>query len=225
MRRLIPKIKSSRRGQSFAELMLVVLILAMMVSGVVEFGFLLNNYLHVLDATREAARFVSTGIAFDVEDGSIIQSFYCIASIQAARVMEPVLLDPTEGDDLVISVLSVAGTSIVRFPVTSGWSLCENYSIVTTWATANGVLLPEALVNPGWASCSHHHTNLTTAQVLARMDASAPGTGVLIVEAFYNYPQALRLPVFTAVLPDPIPVYAYSIMPLSSAEPTATPDH
>jgi len=33
-----------------------VLILALLLTGMVEFGFLLNNYLHVLDGSREAAR-------------------------------------------------------------------------------------------------------------------------------------------------------------------------
>jgi hypothetical protein len=55
------------------------------------------------------------------------------------------------------------------------------------------------------------------------MDTSAPGSGVLLVEIYYNYPQMLKLPVFEQVIPDPIPVYTYTIMPIFSAEPTATP--
>jgi hypothetical protein len=46
---------------------------------------------------------------------------------------------------------------------------------------------------------------------------------VLLVEIFYNYPQKLRLPVFTQLVPDPIPVYVYAIMPLPAAEPIPTP--
>ncbi len=46
------------------------------------------------------------------------------------------------------------------------------------------------------------------------MDPNAPANGVLLVEVFYNYPQLLKLPVFEQVIPDPIPVYAYSVMPL-----------
>ena len=52
---------------------------------------------------------------------------------------------------------------------------------------------------------------------------SAPSTGVLVVEVFYNYPQLLKLPVLTSVLADPVPLYVYTVMPLSSAAPTATP--
>jgi hypothetical protein len=54
------------------------------------------------------------------------------------------------------------------------------------------------------------------------MNASAPNTGVVLVEIFYNYPQILKLPVLTTILPDPIPLYVYTIMPLSAAEPTQT---
>jgi hypothetical protein len=53
----------------------------------------------------------------------------------------------------------------------------------------------------------------------SRLDSSAPPTGVLLIEIFYNYPQVLKLPVFTAFVQDPMPVYAYAIMPLTAAEP------
>jgi hypothetical protein len=44
-----------------------------------------------------------------------------------------------------------------------------------------------------------------------------------VVEIFYNYPQLLKLPVLTSIVPDPIPLYLYSVMPISSAEPTLVP--
>lgn len=55
------------------------------------------------------------------------------------------------------------------------------------------------------------------------MDANGPESGVLLVEVYYNYAQILKLPVFEQVIPDPILVYNYAVMPLSSAEPTPTP--
>ncbi len=47
--------------------------------------------------------------------------------------------------------------------------------------------------------------------------------GVLLVEVWYWQEQVLNLPVIADVLPNPIPIYIYSVMPLAAAEPTATP--
>jgi len=177
--------------------MLVTLILALMIAGVVEFGFLVNNYLHVFDAAREAARFSSGGLAFYPNGTSIIE-FYDNTVIQAERVLAPVVLDPANGDDIVISVFSIAGASIVRFPDPDGWSAYGNQL-----------------------------SNFTTTDIANLVDPTSPSSGVLLVEIFYNYPQMLKLPIFTnsvySIVPDPIPVYVYSVMPISSAEPTPTP--
>jgi hypothetical protein len=189
--------RTDARGQSFVELMLVTLILALMIAGVVEFGFLVNNYLHVFDAAREAARFSSSGLAF-YPNGTSINEFYTNTIIQAERVLDPVVLDPANGDDIVISVFSIAGSSIVRFPDPDGWSAYGN-----------------------------HGSGFTTTEIGDILDPTAPASGILLVEIFYNYPQMLKLPIFTnsiySIVPDPIPVYVYSVMPLSSAEPTPTP--
>jgi len=68
-----------------------------------------------------------------------------------------------------------------------------------------------------------HYSNQTSAfsdaDIQARLNPSAPPTGVLLVEIFYHYPQRLKLPLFTELIPDPIPVHSYAIMPLTAAEP------
>jgi hypothetical protein len=46
--------------------------------------------------------------------------------------------------------------------------------------------------------------------------------GFVIVEVFYEHKLALNLPIISQVIPDPIQVRAYSIMPVSAAEPTPT---
>jgi hypothetical protein len=50
------------------------------------------------------------------------------------------------------------------------------------------------------------------------------------VEIYYNYPQLLKLlsnngfmGVTYSILPDPVPLYVYTIMPISAAEPTQVP--
>ncbi len=108
--------------------------------------------------------------------------------------MAPVSLDAGKGDDVVISVISVGNGVYVRYPDDNGWS-------------ANKIAV----------------SKLSNAEIQSRLDTSAPPTGVLVVEIFYNYPQVLKLPIFTMFVRDPMPVYAYAIMPLSAAEPAPTP--
>jgi hypothetical protein len=218
LKKISSHFRNTRRGQSFVELMLVTLILALILAGVVEFGYLLNSYLKVLDAAREGARFSNSSVAFDPSSGVSYQTFYANTAIEVMRVMNPITLVGNRGDDVVISVFSVAGSDIQRWPdgYVSGWSLCNNYSDPS---------FASDLDPANWNACSPHPSHFTTSQILALMNSDAPSTGVLLVEVYYNYPQILKLPVFSQVIPDPIPVYTYSVMPLSSAEPTPTPSH
>ena len=206
-------------GQSFVELSLVLIILALLFGGVLEFGFLMNNYLHVLDAAREGARFASSSNPF-AEDGSNDPTFYQNAAITALRAMEPVALNGNLGDDIVISVLGVDSTpTITRYPDEDGWSLCDNHDYfaadlagyVSTWNESD------------WTDCIPRSSRFTTADFAARLEASAPNNGNVMVEIFYNYPQLLKLPIFNndffSAIPDPIPVYIYAAMPCSMAEP------
>ena len=57
----------NEKGQSFVELSLVVVFLMILVAGIVEFGFMLNNYLNMVDASREAVRRSATYDPFIVD--------------------------------------------------------------------------------------------------------------------------------------------------------------
>jgi hypothetical protein len=240
-RRIITRITRKPSGQSFVELLLVTVFLMLLLAGVVEFGFLLNNYLHVLDGAREAARFSSSYIAYNLtpgpDYGAAYPEFYYYTVEQAANTMLPVKLDPSKGDDIVVSVLSVDGTNVVRRPLSTGWSLCGNFSAFVNYLWTHDdnspidplQSVPQGLADPNWyTACSTHASQLSDDDIRARLLSDAPNAGVLLVEIFYNYPQLLKLPVFSnssflgvrfSLIPDPIPVYVYSIMPISSAEP------
>ena len=187
------KLNTTERGQSFVELSLVVVFLMIFVAGIVEFGFMLNNYLNLVDASREAVRYSSNFDPFN-PDGSLDENFFNDTVRLTEEVMAPVALDASKGDDVVISIFSVGDGVYVRYPDNNGWS-------------ANKI----------------HVSKLSNAEIQGRLDSSAPPTGVLLVEIFYNYPQVLKLPIFTVFVQDPMPVYVYSIMPLSAAEPAPTP--
>jgi hypothetical protein len=183
----------SEKGQSFVELSLVVIFLMIFVAGVVEFGFMLNQYLNLVDASREAVRYSSNFDPFNI-DGSLDTQFFEDTITLTRDVLEPVVLDSAAGDDIVVSFFSVASGVYRRYPNDQGWS-----------ANSNQV------------------SKLSNAEIQSRLDSTAPPTGVLLVEIFYHYSQVLKLPVFTMFVRDPMPVYVYAIMPLSAAEPPATP--
>jgi len=248
IKRMLARMRRQPRGQSFIELALVLMILALLLAGVVEYGFMLNNYLHVLDGAREGARYASSDNPFIMNsDGSIATNppvggaiednlpFYYTAAAKAAITMDPIELNPATPDDIVISVFSVtSGNLPVRFPSSApnGWSLCANYAAFAAYFPKGQI--PNELSDAGysdsvWASCSSmpppngpQSSHFHTADIQSRMDASAPNTGVVLVEIFYNYPQLLKLPVLTSIIRDPISLYVYTIMPLSAAEPTQT---
>ena len=205
------------KGQSFVELTLVISVLLLLFAGVVELGNLINIYLDVIDSAREAARDANT-IEFLSYDGatdtwSISPSVYNHAAKTAWNTLNPgcqgtlpdspgnpagcgdlmrIPFDPAN-DDIVISVLSYDGSTLLRFP-SGGWSRFGNNSSI-----------------------------VTDGEIMANLDPTSLDAGIIMVEVFYNYHQMLGLPFFADVLPDPIPVHTYAIMPYPLAEPTSTP--
>jgi hypothetical protein len=256
-KRIYSRMRRQPRGQSFVELMLVVMFLALLLAGVVEYGFMLNQYLHVLDGAREASRYAassSTGPFIVNPDGSLETSpppngpgpiidnmpFYYYTAAKAASTMKPVELNPghspTSPDDIIVSVFSVTtGNLPFRFPLADpqGWSLCKDFAGFKSFF--NNVLLlpvPDELSDSSWNSCGANArvSQFSPADIQSRLDGSAPNTGVILVEIYYNYPQLLKLlsnngfmGVTYTIMPDPVPLYVYTIMPISSAEPTQVP--
>ena len=195
------KTSKNEQGQSFVELSLVVIFLMIFVAGIIEFGFALNNYLNLVDASREAVRYSSNFDPFlpgciDHTDPSCIDEDFFKQTVQLTQeVLAPLTLDSANGDDIVVSFFSVADGYFKRFPLDKGY-----YSYY---------------LNQG--------TNLSDADIKSRLDSSAPPTGVILVEIYYHYPQVLKLPIFTVFVRDPMPLYVYAIMPLAAAEPLPTP--
>jgi len=190
----LSKTNKNEKGQSFVELSLVVVFLMIFVAGIVEFGFMLNNYLNMVDASREAVRRSATYDPFIIDPvtgaKTVDENFYKETGRFTEQILAPVTLDPSSGDDIVITFFSVGDGIYVRYPNDDGWSVYGNQV-----------------------------TRLSNAEMQSRLDSTAPPTGVLLIEIFYNYPQVLKLPIFTVFVQDPMPVYAYAVMPLTAAEP------
>lgn len=212
-------VKSRRKtkGQSFIELALVFMVLMMLFAGVVELGNLINLYLDIIDSTREAARYANAVSLYKIDPithvSSIGEDVYDKSAQVAWATLNPacaLLLPAKPGaancpanemkidfdpatDDIVISIFSYDGASLLRFPAL------------------------------GWSRFGNHTSTVTDAEIIANLDPTAPNTGLVLVEIFYDYHQLLGMPFFTDVIPDPIPVHTFSIMPYPGAEPTPTP--
>ena len=188
------KTNNNEKGQGFVELSLVVVFLLIFVAGIVEFGVMLNNYPNMVDASREAVRRSANYDPFIVDPNTGVKSvdtnFYVETGRFTEEILAPVVLDPGKGDDIVITFFSVGKGIYDRYPNDDGWSVYGN-----------------------------HVSKLSNAEIQSRLNSAAPPTGVLLIEIFYNYPQVLKLPVFTIFVQDPMPVYAYAVMPLTAAEP------
>lgn len=210
IKRIGSRSKPKEIGQSLVELALFFPLLMMMLSGLVEFGLLLNQYLNLMDGPREGARyavsvspFVGTG-----ENDDIV--FYNQVTAVVNKTIYPYQLDPTT-DDIIISVVSIKNDDIYRrYP---------DDASVTSIA--------------GQYSLYHHKTSkYTDAQIRSMLGTmhvpqpGAPNGGAVIVEMYYSYHQALALPWLLAFVPDPIQLYMSAVTPLPAAtppEPTPTP--
>ncbi len=191
-----------RKGQSLVETALFFPILLIIFSALIEVGFWLVDYLSLIDATRNAARFASDGYYYvrdNDPDCQTTRDFYrqtaCALLIELAQERPHIVLD-SASDDVVVSAVSVEhGVGVTaRFPDNDGWSLY-----------------------------GHFTSQISNDEINSRLDLNAPSTGLVIVEVFYHYHQRLKLPWVTPFVPDPILIHTYAIMPLTSAEPTPTP--
>jgi hypothetical protein len=219
MKKVALYFKQASKGQSFVELAVVALVLMALLIGMIEFGFLLNDYIGLVDGAREGARFGSNDDPFNYANPGYTQlcgTFEeCVTKVvegdktanpPTKGALAPLELDPAT-DDVVItyySILAGSPPSALRFPTQGS----HNYWCRYCWEQADH---------------DAHPSKFTTQDILDNLDSRAPSTGVLVVEVFYAYHQVLALPVFTWFVPDPINVHTYAIMPLSAAEPTPTP--
>lgn len=189
------------KGQSLVEFAIAFPIVIMLFSGVIEFGFILNYYLSLLDSTREAARFYSNQDPFAADPNTARNAsdwFYADSAAMVKDALEPrnvndttrkIVLDSAK-DDVIISVYSLCGNKVVSFPSAGGYHMYNNSVSV-----------------------------FSNASMLTSRLSGAPNAGILLVEVNYNYHQVLALPWLTVFLSNPLPLRAYTIMPLNAAEP------
>lgn len=184
-------------------------VLLILLSGLIEFGFLLNTYLDVIDAAREAARFAanddptqgipaganfwnraftnSRGSLVTASDGRIAWNWTDWTDCSALQY----------GDyksDIVVSAFGLENNAVqTRYPLTK----------------------PN-----GYSNCNQQLSKFTNADINTKMDSfSIANSGAVLVEIYYEYDMLLGLPWITMFVPNGIVLHAYTIMPNTYAEP------
>ena len=211
-------------GQSLLEVAIFFPILLMMLSGVVEFGFLLNGFLNLLDGPREGARFAVSQQPFtSIDYTTDMPDFYINISNEVKQAIKPMVLDPTR-DDVVISIFSVQGSTVNRYP-NAGNLTGESVTDTTVgewhlYGRGSGCTVDVDL------DC--HPSRFSNDAIAARVTQTAvanqpPAIGVVLVELYYSYDQVLKLP-WLAFIGDPVRLYTFTMMPVTGATPTQIPN-
>jgi len=209
-------------GQSLVEVAIAFPLLIMLFSGMVEFGFMLNTYLSLLDATRQTARFYSNINPFTSIDESTTpptilddMDFYNGIAGMVRDILAPpddplarrIVFNSSRGDDIIVSVLRVsvsdsthAITGIERFPAD------QTNPYFQVFGNQLSVYADDARIE----------------QLMTANGSEPVRTGMLIVEIYYGYEGVLKLPWVEAFM-DVVMLHADTIMPLVSAKPPRTP--
>ena len=222
------------KGQSLVEVAIAFPFIIMLFSGLVEFGFALNYYLSLVDATREAARTFSNFDPF--EDGTRLGDCTCPISICPNE--DPA--DRTDADcDRFNFYQGTAGMVLDNLQprdtdqngvIDDAEREADSSRKIILDSDTDDVIVSVFSVGEGFIwrfpeNGDYHWFNnslpsrLSTEEIESRLITAAPDTGILLVEVFFNYHQVLALPWLAPFLPNPLLLHAYTIMPCSAAEP------
>lgn len=211
------------KGQSLVEIAIAFPVLIMLLAGLVEFGFMLNYYLSLLDATREAARTFSNFDPF--EDGHALTTPDCTCSVSACP--NEAAEDRTDADcDRDSFYPGVAGMALDNLQPknendTSRRIVLDASTddvVVSVFSVGTSVeRFPEDGGEYHWFG--NQESALSIADIEGQLVPGSPDTGILLVEIYFNYHQVLALPWLAPFMPDPFMLHAYTIMPCSAAEP------
>jgi hypothetical protein len=198
-------------GQSLVEMAITLPLLLVMFIGLIEIGYVLRNYLIVVNANREGARFAARGRWFEDD------SWYQIAK-------------------RVVSAGGSDGNNEVPVLRTQGYGeYAGNTEIIITYikipdqVDATGGMVVEDTSYRRWFSGTLGYDSEIVPEVLAEAARQANyefnqrffGSGQLdiasednfvVVETWYEHEQLLKLPIFTEILPEIVPLYAQTTM-------------
>ena len=216
------------RGQSMVEMALAFPILLLILAGTLEVGKYFNDYLTILDATREAARYAADGDIILALEPSLNcdDNFYHQAACLALQNIYGISFNE-QTDDIVVSAMSIDATGqvVARYPRACSDpappSYLPNYCDAMVTSSEQGWSYCSHIIGGGChASASLFSTDAVEAMLANSPDS--PPTGLVIVEIYRVHHQFLGLiPPGMAFLPQEVVMHAYTMMPLPSAAPPA----
>jgi hypothetical protein len=226
--------KKRTRGQSFVELALVLPVLLFLLIGFVEIGAIIYNYLSLLDVVREAARFASerdpeilTGDMSNYpisacEDDALHYYLDTACVIIGTNFNQDITLNPAT-DDIAISIFTIDNNIVVDRKPNDGDGVWSLYS--DNWTkNCDGTLDSTTPFFPEGVGVAWDTVATPTAGAGPTLPPSGlTDKGIVLVEIYYCHEQLLNLPLISDIIPNPIPLHAYAVMPAPQAAPTATP--
>lgn len=224
--------RGKSKAQSMVEFALLLPILLILFTGMVEFGFVLNTYLSLLDATRQAARVYSNVTPFDLEtdtstDPPTINKVDDLTYYPAVANLVVDTLNSNSYQIIYDSTLDNVIVSVIGVRVDDPDTDPPTLSIFRHPSGSDYYML-----NPGGAHSRYYDESGGDPDVLIKDYMNQHDTplsaGLLVVELYYSYEGTTKMPWLQmfASDADPLMLYASSIMPLGSAKPdeaTATP--
>ena len=207
-----------RQGQSLVEMALALPFLLLMFAGLIEVSYVLRNYLVVVNANREGTRFAARGRWFDEPEEWDFIVDRVVAAAGTDLRGNP-FFRTQDGDDLPPNVKIAIHYIEVPSQYNEDLGELEKQE-------------PEIFSAPPWGmNCSAcEPLSLEELNVIASkarqeneefnrkyfvedelLDIPSENNFV-IIETWYDHKQLLELPIFTAVLPDKIPLYASTQM-------------
>ena len=236
MKREKSRPSSKNKGQSFVELAIVLPLLLFLLIGFVEVGAVIYSYLSMLDVAREAARFASEhdpdilegpGAGGFCED-DVLHFYQDTACVIVGAGFNPDLVLNPATDDVAISIFTITDNIVTHRRPNDGdgvWSLYSDNWTRNCDGTLNS--------NTPFMQDSEVENilNLVPPTVGVGTPTPTPGAapgaptdkGSVLVEVYYCHEQLLNLPLLSNLLPNPVPLHAYSFMPAPAAAPTSTP--
>jgi len=229
--------KKKSAGQSFVELAIVLPVLLFLLIGFVEVGAIIYNYLSLMDVVREAARFaadrdpeVLNGDMSSYPHSACLDDalhYYldtaCV--IIGTNFNQDIDLDPAT-DDVAISIFTIDNDVVVdRKPNDADgvWSLYSDNWTKNCDGSLNSTtpFFPQGVGN-AWVA----YTPPTVGAGTPTVNIPAGGLsdkGIVLVEVYYCHEQILNLPLISDIIPNPVPLHAFAVMPAPKAAPTPTP--
>jgi hypothetical protein len=211
------------KGQSLVEIAIAFPVIIMLLSGLVEFGFMLNYYLSLMDATREAARTFNNFDPF--EDGTLLGDCTCSVALCPNEAEE----DRNDGDcDRLSFYQGAAGMVLDNLQPKSAQDTSRRIVlnsasddvVISVFSVGPDYILRYPDANSGeYRWFNNQPSRFSIDDIGDRLVEGAPDTGILLVEVFFDYHQVLALPWLAPFMPNPTMLHAYTVMPLPAAEP------